>query len=125
MDTADAVPAARRKWPSVHVLLALPGVLAGIGGAMFWAATLAGRMGLGTLWRGFEAILGFFVLAGAALAVYGFVFALPLGAIAFILAVIKSVRRRADERGCRAAWVWIGLSAAGCILGMSVLGQLR
>lgn len=125
MEANDTVPAVRRKWPPAHVLLALPGVLVGIGGAMFWLATLAGRMGLVQLWRGFDAILGFIVLIGVALVLYGLFFALPLTPAAFFLAVVKSVRRRTDDRGRRAAWIWTVLSAAGFVLGMSILSQLR
>jgi hypothetical protein len=87
MENADTVPAVRRKWPPAHVLLAMPGVLVGIGGVMFWLATLAGRTGLVQLWRGFDAILGVIASIGVGLALYGLVFALPLTPAAFLLAV--------------------------------------
>lgn len=91
---------------------------------MFWLATLAGRMGPARLWRGFDAILGVIVVVGVDLVLFGLLFAVPLTPAAFLLAVVKSVRRRTDDRDRRAAWIWTVLSAAGFVLGLSILGQL-
>ncbi len=106
------------KWPPAVKLLALPGILAGVGGLLVWLMILLEHSPMGQatgVAGGIQLVLAPLFIIGAVLAGNGAVFAPPFVIGAILMALYESVSRRGRLRPVQ-AWLW----ALGGVAGVAI-----